>query len=208
MIQTLLIAAMAWGNLVQTEDETWQKVAPDGSGVEVQMPGDPQLSTRKIQPLKNHETELHLAKVSTRGGKALFMLGYHDLDFDPVGDDKIRDVLDGGVKGSVLIALGQVTKHERIKLGDYPGRQFEYIGKRFDQPIRATARIFLVGRRVYQISVISAPEIDVGLDAAKFLDSFQLVSEIAPEEPAEPFSTDETPPPAKPAGKTPAAGKK
>jgi hypothetical protein len=128
-----------------------------------------------MKPLPDHTITVHLASTTLKEGKALFMVAYHDLDFEVTNEDKIRDVLDGGIKGSLLNALGKLSKHTQITLGEYPGRHFEYAGNRFDQKIQATSRIFLVDRRLYQITVIRAPEADVTSETTKFFDSFKLV---------------------------------
>jgi hypothetical protein len=152
----------------------WQTVAPDGSQMQVQMPGEPRIASAVIRPVPEKEVEVHLVSVSKLEGKALFMVGYHDLDFTPADDKKIKDVLDGGVKGTVLNTLGKLTKLEPASLGKHPGRRFEYAGNRFGSQIRGTSRIFLVGTRIYQLTVLSTPEVDVSQDATRFFDSFQL----------------------------------
>jgi hypothetical protein len=182
----LIVWEVSAGQVADGAD--WQKVAPQGAGFEVLMPDKPKIAAHEVKPLPDRTITVHLATTSTLEGKALFMVAFHDLDFDVTGDEKIRDVLDGGIKGSLLNALGKLTKHERIKLGEYPGRHFEYVGKRFDQKIQASSRIYLAGRRVYQITVIRAPEVDVAAETTKFFESFKLVAVEKP--PQEAFSSD------------------
>ena len=190
----LVLGLLAWTSLVAADDPPWEKVALVGSGVEVMMPGKPKVTSRKIYPLPKYESEVHLAGVSIKDGKARFMLAYHDLNFEPVDETKIRDVLDGGIKGSLLNALAKLSKHERIKFGEYPGRHFEYSGKRFGQSIQATSRIYLVGRRMYQITVIHSPGVDVSAETTKFFESFKFATAVDVAPPADPFSTDEEKP--------------
>ncbi len=193
-VSLLTLSLLAWTSLLAADDPPWEKVALEGSGVAVMMPGKPKVTSRKIRPLPKYETEVHMAAISIKDGKARFMLAYHDLNFDPVDETKIRDVLDGGIKGSVLNALAKLTKQERIKLGEYPGRHFEYSGKRFEQAIQGTSRIYLVGRRMYQITVLRAPEVDVSAETTKFFESFKIATVVDAAPPADPFSTDEEKP--------------
>ncbi len=192
-----MLAAICGGQ--GADEPQWQKVAPEGAGFEVLMPNAPKIAAHKVTPLPEKTITVNLASTSISQGKALFMVAYHDLDFDATNDDKIRDVLDGGIKGSLLNALGKLTKHTRINLGEYPGRHFEYAGNRFGQKIMATSRIFLVGRRVYQTTVIRSPEVDVAAETKKFFDSFKLVAVTAA--PVDPFSSDDKAPPKSPPSK-------
>ena len=171
------------------DDRQWEKVGPAESGFEILMPGAPKSSARTVHPLPNRSVIVHLVSVAIKDNKALFMVGYHDL-LEPPGDAaKIRDVLDGGVKGSVLNALGKLLKNEPITLGEHPGRHFEYAGNRFNQRIQGDSRIYLVGRRMYQITVLHAPNIDVAAESTKFFESFKLTADGATPNAAEPFST-------------------
>lgn len=172
----------------------WVKVAPEGAGFEILMPGEPKHVVHDVRPLRDRRINVNIASFTTADGKALFMTAYHDLGFDAKDEKKIRDILDGGVQGSLLNAVGKISKHEHIKLGDHPGRHFEFAGNRFGQKIEGVSRIYLVGRRVIQATVIRAPETAMESDIAKFFDSLQW---IAAEEkpPADPFSTGEAPQP-------------
>jgi hypothetical protein len=202
---TLLLAACLIPQ--DGQDPGWTRFAPKEGGFEVSMPAEPKLVEHKVRPLPDRAITVHLATAQTHDGKAMFMIAYHDLDYDAVDDDKIRDVLDGGVKGSLLNALGKLSKHEPIKLGAHPGRHFEYSGNRFERKIEAVSRIYLVGRRVYQITVLRSPELDLAADSSKFFDSFTLVAAAAPER-VDPFSSDEDTAPAKPAQGKSGGGKR
>ena len=162
-----------------SHDFAWHSIKSDDGHFQVEMPGDPKISSAVIRPLPEHEVEVHLLTVSVLAGKALFLVGYHDLDFTPQDDKKIKDVLDGGVKGTVLNTLGKLTKHEATTLDKHPGRAFEYAGKRFGAQIRGTSRIYLVGSRIFQLTVLSTPEVDVAREATKFFDSFKLPPEVS-----------------------------
>jgi hypothetical protein len=155
--------------------DRWRPVSPDGSRMRIAMPGEPKLSAPVIKPLPDKEVTVHLAMVTQNDGKSLFLVGYHDLDFLPQDEQKKNDVLEGGVKGTVLNTLGKLTKHTPVTLGEHPGRSFEYSGNRFGQQVQGVSRIYLVGSRVYQLTVLFTPELDVGTDAEKFFSSFELL---------------------------------
>jgi hypothetical protein len=186
-----LATALGQDSPPQPPTSEWVKVSPEGAGFEVLMPVEPKLAVHDVRPMANRQIKVHMASATAAGGKAIFMTAYHDLDFDAKDEKKIRDVLDGGVHGSLLNALGKISKHEQIKLGEHPGRHFEYAGNRYNQKIEAVSRIYLVGRRVIQITVIRTPETDVAADITKFFDSLKLV-EVTQKAttPVDPFSAD------------------
>lgn len=170
------ILGLLLGAVQEPADGQWQLFAPASAGFQILMPAKPQVVEHHVRPLRDREVTVHLASASIQQGKAMFMVAYHDLDFDVIDDEKIHDVLDGGVKGSLFNVLGKLSKHERIEFDHHPGRHFEYAGNRFNQPILADSRIYLVGRRVYQVTVIRRPEVDVSAETEKFVNSFKLVT--------------------------------
>lgn len=183
------MAACGWGLAsagaraaaqVSPPPDVWRLVSPAGSGMRVLMPGEPKLTAPTIKPLPDHEVTVHLAMVTQNQGKSLYLVGYHDLDAVPTDEQKKNDVLEGGVKGTVLNTLGKLTKHEPITLGENPGRAFEYSGDRFGQQVRGMSRIYLVGGRVYQLTVLATPEVEIAADAEKFFKSFELLPNNPP----------------------------
>ena len=157
-------------------DDDWKTVKPDNGGFAVSMPSEPKKAVQVLRPFPDKEIKVHMFSVTHSNGKAVFLVGYHDLDFDTTEADKIKDVLDGGVKGSVLNGLGKLTTHRSITLDDrFPGRHFEYDGNRFNQKLKVTSRLYLVGQRIYQVTVLQDPTIDIVAETAKFQDSFDLV---------------------------------
>lgn len=187
-----LATALGQDQPPQPATSDWIKVSPEGAGFEVLMPVEPKLAVHDVRPTSDRRIKVHIASASAAGGKAIFMTAYHDLDFDATDEKKIRDVLDGGVQGSLLNALGKISKHEQIKLGEHPGRHFEYAGNRYNQQIEAVSRIYLVGRRVIQITVIRTPETEIASDITKFFDSFKLVENTPQAKaPVDPFSADD-----------------
>jgi hypothetical protein len=193
MVHAIVLSLLVLAGQASADDLKWKQVALEGSGVEVSMPGEPKVTSKIVQPLPKKETEVHLATVSIKQGQAVFLLSYNDVDIDANDEKKVVDVLDGGVKGSLLNALGKLTKHERIKLGEHPGRHFEYVGNRYEKSLVGSSRIFLVGRRLFQLSVVHAPDVDVSAETAKFFDSFRLVTPDQSAKPVDAFSTDENP---------------
>jgi hypothetical protein len=179
--------------VVGSDDPPWEAFTLPGSGAEVQMPGVPKVTSRKIRPVADVETEVHLATARIKDGKVLLLFGYHDLTFNPADEANIRDILDGGVKGSLLNGLAKLTRHEEIKIDQFPGREFEYAGERFNQPIVGSSRIYLVGQRMYQITVLRAPEVDAPSEITRFLDSFRLKTAVESAPPVDPFKAGNSP---------------
>ena len=176
LIPGLLLFVSFLATHASAQDEVkWKKLNPKGSGFTVELPGEAKAQTRTIRPVPDSEVVIHLFTVSGNGGKSVFLVGYHDLEKEPESDEKTKEILTGGVKGSVINALGELSKHEKITLDDFPGRHFEYIGRRFNQKIQATSRIYLVKRRIYQVTVLRDPTVKVDAEITRFFESFKLV---------------------------------
>lgn len=80
------------------------------------------------------------------------------------------------VRGSIVNVSGQIIdKVTALKYKQFPGRQFSYSYVQGENQFIVTSRVFLVGKRQYQITFLALKaEYDEKL-AAKFLNSFSLV---------------------------------
>lgn len=71
-----------------------------------------------IRPLPDKEITVHMYSLKHHEGNVVFLVGHHDIDFEVLEERKIKEVLDGGVKGSVLNGLGKITVHQSIQLNE------------------------------------------------------------------------------------------
>jgi hypothetical protein len=105
-----------------------------------------------------------------------FIVSYHDM-VDPVTDTPHQNkILNGAMRGSIARVLGTMIESKKIKLQQYPGRQFDYNCKQYENNLRLSSRIFLVGQRLYQLNVVSHEDDFDERAAKKFFQSFKLVA--------------------------------
>jgi hypothetical protein len=103
-----------------------------------------------------------------------YMIAFADMPIsgnEP--EQQLQMRLDGSRDGALGNVKGSLTKESRITLaGTFPGRDIEGTVPQMKGALHA--RIFIVGRRLYQLLVIGTPSWVNSSDATKFLDSFAL----------------------------------
>jgi hypothetical protein len=113
---------------------------------------------------------------STADRNGAFMVGVADLpagDNEPAEQTKAR--LDGAEAGASGNVGGKLKDSKDVTLGKqkYPGREFTAtITKPAEGEVRA--RVYLVGKRMYQVMVVGTKEYANSPAATAFLDSFRL----------------------------------
>ncbi len=151
----------------------WLKQSPEGSNAEFRMPVEPREMERSFKPVADRPPiSVHLKICSMDGGQIVFVFSYHDLHDMPESRTKIKEVLDGAVKGSVARVVGQLNEDESVSLREYPGRKISYDFTQNEQPLKSESEIYLIGKRLYVLNTIFKttnhdPEL-----SEKFFDSF------------------------------------
>lgn len=166
-------------------------VAPPDAGASVQMPVAPRFSERELVPLD--QIPIHIRSWAAADEKgANFVFNWYDLPVpsDPV---KIKNTLEGCVKGAVATTLGELESAEPIASwgpAKLPACEYRIRFQFREQPMRVSGRALLNGGRLYQLIYV-APEKEFSAEVAKqFFESFGLVPVTAEAEgsrsPAEP----------------------
>jgi hypothetical protein len=145
--------------------------APPGAGFRVAMPGKPQERTITWQAPEG-PIEAHLFAVVQDDVRRL--VSYIDRP-KPLADGEVDSALEDLVKGSILSGKGTLVAKRPIKLGDHPGREFEFDSPGPDgRPRFVRARAYLAGPRIYQV-LIGGPKPKVaGAPGDEFFRSFAL----------------------------------
>ena len=89
--------------------------------------------------------------------------------------DQIQARLDGARDGAIRNVGGTLTSSSQITTGQqkYPGREFNAtITKPKEGQVRA--RVYLVGKRFYQVMVMGTNDFATSKEATAFLDSFRV----------------------------------
>ncbi|MEC4802618.1 MAG: hypothetical protein SAJ12_02450 [Jaaginema sp. PMC 1079.18] len=159
---------------VMEEEEEWEEFVSDAGNFRVALPAAP---TEEVTPA---ETEAGIGKtgavlLDTNGntvGYGVFYRDYLDLSLDNSAEiatflDNFRD--DFAVNG---VLEGRFLRERDIVIGDYPGREMEFIGA---EGFLKT-RVYLVGDRLYMLVAVSMTEEDYPEAGDRFLDSFELLN--------------------------------
>lgn len=158
----------------------WVKMNPTGSRAVFEMPVTPRFVERTFTPVRGKapiKVRMHIA--ATKNGEYSFVFNYSDLHERPRGRGGVDKTLEGAVQASIVNVNGQMAGEvEAIKLPkqNVPGRQYVFVFRDKNQEEYAViSRIFLKGRRQYQLSAVGKRE---GFDAkvaSRFLNSFNAV---------------------------------
>jgi hypothetical protein len=145
----------------------FKEFSPPNQGFKVQMPGKPKERTENLGG-----TKLTMYVIEQRNGA--YMVGGVDL---PIGEgeseEMIQERLNGSRDGALKNVGGTLISEKKITLsGKYPGREFSAKIPNKNGEIRT--KIFVVGRRLYQMVVVGTPSWANSADATKFLNSFEL----------------------------------
>ena len=113
---------------------------------------------------------------ATEDKNGAYMVGVGDM---PIGDNETAEQtkarLDGAEAGAIKNVGGKLKDSKDVALGKqkHPGREFTAtIAKPVEGEVRA--RIYLVGKRMYQVMVVGTKEYANSPAATAFLDSFRL----------------------------------
>lgn len=162
----------------QETTTSWQEFSPQGGGFQILLPGEPRQVSRTITPQPEMEITIQMFIVSLQEGKVALVAGYHDVQEMPTTDAKRKEILDGGIKGTLVNVVGKMISHEELEVDDAPGCRFTYRGTRKGREIAGHSQLVLNGQRVYQLSIIrlATMESDEAL-YEKFFSSFKLVKD-------------------------------
>ncbi len=161
----MLFAAAA---SAQTAD--WKSFSYPADGFQASYPSVPELQKKDI-PADAGSFELRSYGVQV-ASVALFAT-VCDYGSQAAGKDS-DSMLQGAKNGALQNSNSHLTSEKKIKLGIYPGIEFEAES----DAAQFTARIYMVGTTLYQTLVV-APLGKPYPEAARFLDSFQLIAKTA-----------------------------
>jgi hypothetical protein len=154
------------------EHPQWQQIGSQDGRFALMMPEFPDYNVQEVLtpvgPL-----ELHIFSVNSED--SVFMAAYNDYPEFVVSSSDVGKMLDGARDGAVSNVDGTLLSESQIRLQGYPGREMWIEADVEGQEGLARARIFLVGRRMYQILVAGPKSQFPSQDAERCLNSFLLV---------------------------------
>jgi hypothetical protein len=151
----------------------WEKFSSPEGRFRVQMPVAPKASSREVDTPAG---KLMLYVYDLSNDLGYFTATYADYPIAPRDFAHAEEVLDSVRDGVLSGVKGQLTSEKKITVRTHPGREFTASSKVQDVDLVFTWRIYLVGRRLYQLAVATNSKNAGHPDIAKFLTSFDLIT--------------------------------
>lgn len=151
---------------VSAQSSDWKEYVYPDDGFAMSSPSEPKL-TKSMVPLKiGGEAEMHQYVVDPGVGYAFVA----DVAYAPSGDVYS---LTAARDGMVSAVKGQIVSEMPISLGNYPGLQVEIEVNA--QHAHARARLYVVGKRLYELISVAEGDRPISPDTTRFFESFRLL---------------------------------
>lgn len=166
LLLSLITSALISASGLAVNAQEWIKFAPEGGRFEVNMPAEPRASATTTQSAHGPYTTTTFV---LRTADTTYLIGY--VDYDPAFNFNVKNEIaanrDNFLKG---LDQSKLLAEKEITFEGNPGLEFtaDLPNGRY-----ATSRIFVVGRRPYQLVAVIAKGADQ-TTALRFLDSFRL----------------------------------
>ncbi len=168
-VVTALCATFA---LAVQQPPEWVKVDSTEGRFTAVMPSTPEKGVRDVDTAVG-KLQLHTFGSSNKTGQ--YMLSYADYPNEPTAAQQ-EAVLDG-VRGGVLKGLqAELQTETKVTLRGYPGRELRAVKVTDGNEVVFSWKMFLVGRRLYQMGVATTKADSQSPDIQKFFTSFQLAN--------------------------------
>ena len=160
-----------------TTEDGWTEITPTDAKASFQSPTKPRYVERVFTPVKDKPPiKVHLYQSVVNEGNITYLFVYNDLNETPKNEKARKDTIDGAVRGSVINVSGKlIGQPVRVKYKTHFGKQFSYRYVQGEKQFVVVSRVFLVGRRLYQITFLSLEKEFKEQLADRFLNSFRLV---------------------------------
>lgn len=175
LVAIVTLLCCGWGLAFQ-QTAPWTKLDSVEGRFSVSMPSTPELVTRDVDTAVG---KLALYTFGSSNKVAQVVISYADYPTVPNNVAQNERVLDG-VRDGVLKGLeGDLISETRVILKGYPGRELRARKMFGDVEIVFTWKMYLVGRRLYQMGAATTKaDVDVP-DVQRFFNSFQLLEECS-----------------------------
>jgi hypothetical protein len=168
-----LLVFLTWANaFAQQPPAAWEKFSSPEGRFQVLMPAKPTLETKEVD---SSIGKLTLYAYSSSNDKGYFLASFGDYTVEPKDAAQVETVLDavqvGVLKGIEAEALPGAKK---IMLGGVSGREFSAKKEMQGMKVVFNWKIFLAGRRLYQLAAVTEDTGAPAPETARFLTSFNI----------------------------------
>jgi hypothetical protein len=162
----IIAAVLIFGSAIGVSAQDWVKFAPADGGFEMMMPGTP---TASVETKDGPEGPVTTSLYILRTAGATYFIGY--ADYDPKFNFDVRAEINANRDNFMKpFKEGKVLGEKEKAVGGSPGIEFT---AELNPTTSMTSRVFVIGRRPYQIAVIT-PKGSEQADTLRFLDSFKI----------------------------------
>ena len=160
----LLIAALA---AAAQPPAGWVKFSPPGSNFSVLLPVEPKEDTQTTPSQHGPYTTHLFTAISPE--REIYLVGW--VDYDPKFNFNVQGELEANRDNFIKGVKAKLLGTNPIKLGAYPGIEFTA-----ELPGQANiiSRVFIVGRRPYQLIALTPVGRDSSAGVGRFFSSFQI----------------------------------
>ncbi len=151
------------------ENPDWKPFASERAGFTIAFPSPPKESKQRVQAAAG-ELEV-LVFVSEEKNDTSFVVSCSDVPESASGKETIDKRLDFARDGAAANSRGKLRTEKKIEREGHPGRDL-VIDHEDTTVVRL--RLFVVGRRLYQVMVIGPGTVATSRDVTFFLDSFRV----------------------------------
>ena len=156
---------------ISAQASRWVLFVPEDGRFQIKMPADPKGTENRFRLPTDEEMTGWNYILEDSGTKMAFTVGYNDWPESWIKKKPASWFLDSGREGMIKTLGGKLTRETKIEKDGFPGR--EIMGEIPGLGL-IWGRIYLVGSRYYQISVIYKPA-DADYDTVgAYLESFSF----------------------------------
>ncbi|MFM7406753.1 MAG: hypothetical protein ACKO3K_08840 [Cuspidothrix sp.] len=163
---------------VNIAQSVWKLFSAPDASFRILMPGTPQQAKQTVST-KSGNLELNMFTVERQQEEVKYVVGYVDYSSEYIEllnrNNLVSKALDNGRDSVIKRAKGTLISEQKISLGNYSGREINY-NKPGNKIVKQ--RIFLIDKRLYQVSVETTKKRQKFLTKSigGFLDSFNVSS--------------------------------
>lgn len=155
-----------------TEAASWEKFSSSEGRFTFLVPTKPAAANQEVDTKVG---KLMIYTFASKNNVGYFMGTFGDYPNDASDSAQAERILDGVRDGVIRGSKTTLISEKQRWIRGYPGREFTGSGKVDGTDVIYSWRVYLVGRRLYQL-VAATLDNDAGHpDVTKFLDSFDLI---------------------------------
>ncbi|GMV88151.1 MAG: hypothetical protein AMXMBFR81_10820 [Chthonomonas sp.] len=147
--------------------QPWTEFKSPEGGFAIRFPRKPDY---EVQPAEAGSPTIHM--YTSALGDDVYIASFHDMPISGALDE-VQGILHSARDGFAGGVGGKVADQKPFTFGPLKGLEFAVEA----EGVYATARLYLVGKRLYQIAVMGSKDNRKDTDVRRYLESFRLLNE-------------------------------